>query len=476
VTEAEPGVQRGPARDRKRAVVLVGSPAAPYSRALRVARTLVELGYSVEIAAVFAPGLPTEERVDEAIVLRRYRPTGWLASVAAQHRGHPGVARTDRLARQAAIDEADTPRPPPVDRLQRAARPFARLARRPLGLGRTVVRRAIASVLWPHTVRAWWHTLARELPAAALYHATGSLTIAAALHERRSKADRRATVIYDAIDDVFRGNHVLEMPGLARRWNARRERGWALESDAVITVNEVLARKLRRRWRISDPVEVVGNYPEAPAWATGRPDRIRAELGLPPTTRIVLFQGRLSPRLGLDEAAEAVLLVPDAVLVLIGFGRWLDRSRARDAEPRFRGRHFTLDARHPDELAQWTASADVSVVPLPPVSENQRLSTPNKFWESLIAGTPVVVPRQLEVMATLTEAHGLGMVVSSNSPIDMATGIRAVLDRPQAERDAERERIATVARETFSWPAAAAVYRGVVERAIANRVRHAGGR
>ena len=54
--------------------------------------------------------------------------------------------------------------------------------------------------------------------------------------------------------------------------------------------------------------------------------RLRLEAGLQPGTRIVLFQGRLGPRLGLDEAAEAVLLVPDAVLVLLGFGRGFDAS------------------------------------------------------------------------------------------------------------------------------------------------------
>ena len=39
--------------DRPRAVILVGNPANPYSRALRLGRTLVEAGYEVEIAATY---------------------------------------------------------------------------------------------------------------------------------------------------------------------------------------------------------------------------------------------------------------------------------------------------------------------------------------------------------------------------------------------------------------------------------------
>ncbi len=67
-----------------------------------------------------------------------------------------------------------------------------------------------------------------------------------------------------------------------------------------------------------------------------------------------------------------MLLVPDAALVLLGFGRGMAASAARDREPRYAGRHVTLPARHPDELLAWTASADVALIPLPPLSMNQR--------------------------------------------------------------------------------------------------------
>jgi len=58
-----------------RALLLVANPAAPYSRALRVARTLAADGFEVEIAAVADPGLPDLER-DGSIATRRYHPRG----------------------------------------------------------------------------------------------------------------------------------------------------------------------------------------------------------------------------------------------------------------------------------------------------------------------------------------------------------------------------------------------------------------
>jgi glycosyltransferase involved in cell wall biosynthesis len=456
-----------------RAVVLVGNPAAPYSRGLRIARALVEAGYRVEVAAVAAAGLPDRE-LDGAVEIRRYHPSGPLRGLAAAHRGM-GVATPPGPAARAISADGSAPSSAAPERMtasmsavperpartgagrlrvvpSRARAVAARLRRR----GATVVR----WVLWPHTVRGWWHALARELEPADLYHACGSLTVAAAL-ARRSRdraAGRSSIVVYDAIDDVFEGNNVIGMPGVLRRVHAAREARWAHAADGRVTVNEGLAERLTARWGLAEPPLVIPNYPDVPGSAPVT-DLIRAATGLPASTRIVVFQGRLGPRLGIDEAAEAVLQVPDAALVLVGFGRWADRCRARDADPRFAGRHFTLPAVHPDEIVAWTASADVAVVPLPPVSVNQRLSTPNKFWEAIAAGTPVVVGPGLDLMGDLVRGHDLGRVAASLAPEDLAAAIRAMLDEAPAARIARRRRIAALARDQFSWAAAAASYR-----------------
>lgn len=419
-----------------RAVVLVGNPAAPYSRALRIARALVDSGFSVEIAAVAGEGLPDAE-MDGEVRIRRYAPSGRYASMAATYRS-PALTPT-----------GDSKRP----------RLFGRIARRG-----AAVRRWL---FWPHTVRGWWATLARELEPADLYHACGSLTVAAALAARRrdQRTGRHSRVIYDGIDDVVASNNVLGMPPVVRWLVEQRERHWARASDARITVNDALAVRLHQRWRTVRPPLVVPNWPAPSVEQPGggsRPDLIRERLGLPDSTRIVLFEGRLGPNLGLDEAAEAVLRVPQAALVLIGFGRWTERCRARDRDPRFAGRHFTLPAVHPDEVLTWTASADVCLVPLPPVSENQRAATPNKFWEAITAGIPLVIGHDLPVMADIVERHELGVVARSLGPADLASAIESVLSVEPSEAASRRKRISGVAQEHFSWPRAAARYRELV--------------
>jgi glycosyltransferase involved in cell wall biosynthesis len=453
---------------RRRAVVLVGGPAAPYSRAIRIARALAAEGFDVEIAAIAAPGLPDREPVAAArpgavgepvpdpaavgqIEIRRYRPSGPWAIV--------GASEAATAARGVARDGAGPGSPP------RGRRSALRALAAPL----LAVRRWL---FWPHAVRGWWATLARELPPADLYHACGALAIAPALAARkrqpRGPSGAPARVIHDAVDHAGAGNEAQAMPAVLRRLIARREAGWARAADAIVTVNDALVTSLTAAWRPTAPILAAPNYPEPPDPATVEAPRsyLRDAAGLPGPTRIVLYQGRLGPGLGLAQAAEAVLLVPEAGLVLLGFGRGLGESQARDRDPRFAGRHITLPPRPPDELLAWTAGADVALIAAPPISPNQRLSSASKFWEAIAVGTPIIVVRGLDTMARIISEYDLGAVAASPTPADLAAAISAVLERVDREGGAWRRQIAAVGRERFSWPPVATAYRSLVRSLV----------
>jgi glycosyltransferase involved in cell wall biosynthesis len=400
---------------KRRAVLLVANPAAPYSRALRVARSLAQEGWDVEIAAVAGEGQPAEER-DGAILTHRYQPSGRWVRWANRSR--------------AAISSRAIVRIPAL-----------------------MFDRARRLVFWPLPVRAWWSTLRREVPPADLYHAFGILAIGVAndLAAGARRQGRRARVVYDVIDVILESNNYSMVPRPIRRIYQARERAWVRRADAVVTVNEAIADHLGRTWKLETPPTVLMNC--QPLWTvpTVRPDLIRETTGLPTERKIVLFLGRLGRERGLEEAAEAVLRLDDAALVLLGFGPWADQLRERDHDPKYLGRHFTLPAVHPDELSQWTASADVSIIAVPANSLNQRLSTPNKFWESLTAGTPVVVGSELEVMRRIVEVNGLGVVANPGDPDDLARGLRAILDQPSSDLAKMRDRCLTVTRERYNW-------------------------
>ena len=433
---------RGSPDRRPRAVVLVGNPANPYSRGLRVARSLEGLGFEVEIAAMAGPGLPAEEH-DGSIVIRRYTARGRWVRWHQPPSGPPGLARrlvfrAHRLVSRVVPAVAHQPAPT-LD----------------------VIRRRL---YWPTAPRGWWAGLRAELAPADLYHACGvqAIGVAVELAVRARAAGRAGRVVYDAIDLILESNNYARTSRPVLAWYRLRERGWARRADALVTVNDPIAAHIERSWRLSSRPTVLLNC--QPRWAPGpdRPDRIREATGIPAERRIVLFLGRLGRERGLDVAAEAVLRLDDAALVMLGFGPWADQLRERDTEPRFLGRHFTLPPVHPDAVPEWSASADASIVAVPANSLNQRLSTPNKFWESLTAGTPIVVGRDLEVMRSIVEEEQVGATADPDDPEDLARALAALLDAPAEARAAMRRRALELARTRFNWETAVQPYLGLI--------------
>ena len=431
---------------RPRAVVLVGNPANPYSRGLRVARSLVDRGFDVEIAAMAGEGVPDEEW-DGPIRIRRYAARGQWVGWHAGPSGPPGIARKVVFRAHKAL-----------------ARVVPAVASQPAPTLDVIRRR----LFWPTAPRAWWSTLGAELPPADLYHCCGvqAIGIAGELARDARAKGRAGRVVYDVIDAILDSNNYARTSRPVLAFYRRRERRWAHAADVIVTVNEPIAEHLRRAWRLGVAPTVLLNC--QPRWTPPavRPDRIREATGLPAERAIVLFLGRIGRERGLDEAAEAVLRLDDAALVVLGFGPWADTLRQRDADPRFVGRHVTLPPVHPDDVPAWTASADVSIVAVPANSLNQRLSTPNKFWESMTAGTPIVVGRDLEVMRSIVEAEDIGATADPADPDDLARALRSLLEAPAAERDARRARALAAARDRYNWETAVEPYLALVERLV----------
>ncbi len=433
-----------PVPPRPRAVLLVANAAAPYSRGLRVARSLAAAGYDVEIAAVAEGDHPREE-VDGGVLVRRYAPRGpWI------RRARPPVGPATGMRRW-------------IIRAHRAlGRVLPPLRRFPAPTPESIAKIAF----WPVHVRGWWDALETELPPADLYHAFGILTIDVAnrLAARARARGFAGRVVYDVIDVILESNNYGAVPRPILAWYRWRERRWVRRAHAIVTVNEPIARHLERAWSLRTPPTVLLNC--QPRWTPPEPwpDLIRAATGIPPERRIVLWLGRLGRERGLDEAAEAVLRLDDAALVMLGWGPWADQLRERDRDPRFAGRHFTLPPVHPDAVPAWTASADVSVIAVPANSLNQRLSTPNKLWESLAAGTPIVLGRDLEVMRAILEADDLGRTADPADPEDLARALREILDREPDVRAAMRARCLRVSRERYNWESAVVPYLDLVGR------------
>ena len=143
-------------------------------------------------------------------------------------------------------------------------------------------------------------------PGADLYHAMAYMGIPVALGlARRHPASR---VIYDARDIYVDAGNLARLPTVARRGLGRIERHWARQADRVMTVNRPYAEVMAARWGLPLPAIVLNCAYRRPVDGI-RQRRFHDRLGLGPGTRVVLYQGGLSPHRGIEQLLEAILLV-----------------------------------------------------------------------------------------------------------------------------------------------------------------------
>jgi glycosyltransferase involved in cell wall biosynthesis len=410
------------------------------SRTLRAARSLMADGHEVIVVAQRRPGLPDEEMLSGGI--RVVRPD------------------IDRRISNAFL-------PVPV-RLQR---PIRTAVSRALGLDpeaialpsrgpgvveaiRAPLRRLAEIVAYRRRIEPWARAVAAAAPA-DIYSAKALV----ALPVVRSAAHRTGgRFVYDIADLHIESGRLARLPGLLKSYLYRREGRWMGEAAALVSVTDPLADEVVRRFGVARPI-VVKNC--RPRWRPDEPGppistRLRQALTVaapdaPPDAPILLYQGAFREDQGIEELLPALSLPPlremPLIAVFLGFGRLEPILRAAaSAEP---GRIVVLPPVPSDELLSWTAGAVLSFVGAPPKTINLRLTVPNKLFESLMAGVPVVVASGTAV-AELVDGAEVGVVVAPWSAQAIADALASMLAAPESARAALRGRARTAALERYN--------------------------
>jgi glycosyltransferase involved in cell wall biosynthesis len=228
---------------------------------------------------------------------------------------------------------------------------------------------------------------------------------------------------------------------------AAAERLGAPRADATIAVSDGIAARLGERYRLRRPPATIRNLPDLPPPGAAPAPDLRRTLGIGDAP-LVLHQGAVADGRGCEILLRALDLLPEAHLLYLGAeGPYAARLRKLAGESAAAGRCHFLDPVPPEALLSHTAQADVGVSLLADSCENHRLALPNKLFEYIAAGLPVVVS-DLPEASRLVRARGIGWCADGADPGSVAAALRKAL----AQRDDEglRKRLARSASE-LSW-------------------------
>jgi glycosyltransferase involved in cell wall biosynthesis len=199
---------------------------------------------------------------------------------------------------------------------------------------------------------------------------------------------------------------------------------------AVITVNKGIADAYLSRYpraRGGRPL-VVRNMPRMREKAVESSVNWRERLGIPAEVPFLILQGAyLDKDRGVVQAVQALREHTASYLVVVGAGEEWEWAQAQVNQ--FNGRLVVLPKMPFDELCSLTASADVGLSLDQGVHGNYLMSLPNKLFDYIHAGIPVVASPMPEVVRVVDEWN-IGRVVRDSSPKGIAEGLEAVLAQP----------------------------------------------
>lgn len=216
----------------------------------------------------------------------------------------------------------------------------------------------------------------------------------------------------------------------------------------VITVNPSIARELETRYGLAD-VAVIHNA-ERVTVQGGRSWYLHQHFGIPREHRVLLFQGGFSAGRNLLELVEAMALLPQngVHLVLLGDGQLAGAMQRLIERKGVTSRVHIHPAVAQSLLLEVTVAADAGIIPYQAICLNNYYCTPNKLFEFIAAGLPVLAS-DLPELRRLVAGNQIGSVGDLATPRAMADMIEAFFADEQ-RLQSWRERLAVVRLE-LSW-------------------------
>lgn len=157
----------------------------------------------------------------------------------------------------------------------------------------------------------------------------------------------------------------------------------------------------------------------------------RDEFGLPTDKKIIVLQGAgINVDRGAEEAVQAMQFLNDHLLLIIGSGDVIDQLKEMVTDLNLIDKVKILGRRPYDEMMKYTACADLGLSLDKDTSLNYRFSLPNKLFDYIQAGTPVLVSDLPELAKVVTE-NGVGELLKSHDPKMMADQIESMLRSEQ---------------------------------------------
>jgi glycosyltransferase involved in cell wall biosynthesis len=234
-----------------------------------------------------------------------------------------------------------------------------------------------------------------------------------------------AKIIYDSHELFTEAPELIHRKSVQKIW-LKIEQLIFPRLSHIITVNESIARTYEERYK--KELLVIRNIPNK-----YQPNQhlSKTELDIPENTFLIVIQGSgLNIERGIEETVLAMKQLKDSTLMLVGDGDVMPVVKELIKINQLEDKVKIFGRRPYEEMMQFTMHADLGLTLDKPLSKNYEFSLPNKVFDYMHAGTPILASKLVEIERVI-RTHQIGVMLNEVSPDAIASAITELKSQPE---------------------------------------------
>ena len=209
----------------------------------------------------------------------------------------------------------------------------------------------------------------------------------------------------------------------------------------VFTVNDSIAKLFSEQYK--KPVHVLKNVPRL------HYDFVEDEQNNSNETKIVLLQGAgINVDRGAEELVQAMQFVEGAQLHIVGAGDVIPQLKTMTKSLNLQEKVTFFDKMPFEKLRAYTQQAYIGVSLDKATNINYQYSLPNKLFDYIHAGVPVLVSNLIEP-AKIVNQYKVGLIVKLHEPKSIAQSINEMVQNKELHATFKQNCIA--AKQELNW-------------------------
>lgn len=213
------------------------------------------------------------------------------------------------------------------------------------------------------------------------------------------------------------------------KWRLHRlERRLIRRASKAITVCDSIADAMAVEQGGGKRPDVIRNIPYFSAIPTRAYGPLKQQLGLPPETFVVLYQGGTGPLRLLEPIISSLSMVPECTLVIRGpsldsFGEHYKQIAEKVGA---RDRLILAKPVPSRDVVAAARGADAGIYSVVNLCRSFTMALPNKIFEYLAAGVPVLSANYPEARR-IVEQNSVGLIFDPYDPVSIAGAIKQLM-------------------------------------------------